>query len=243
MARIAGKQGVENAPPEIRMKINIVVPTHDTLPAMFAYDLAQLTAFTVASMPDKTEIGVTFLPGTYIQCARQELMQHVLSGGDDYVLWLDSDMRFPKESFAHLIQHEVAMVGINYCKKQVLSAPTAIKHIGREGSEKEPKRLYPDDEATGLTEVESIGFGCLLMRMEDFKNMPPLTRGPWFEQTYDAEINQWTGEDTFFCELVRKKLGVKVMVDQDLSRACAHIGHFEYLLDHLIAPDLQEAEA
>lgn len=225
------------------MNINIVVPTHDIVPAMFAYDLAQLTAFTVGAMPIDTQIGVTFLPGTYIQCARQELMQHVLEAEDDYVLWLDSDMRFPRETFAHLIQHRVAMVGANYSKRAILSEPIAIKHVGREGSGHEREKLYPDDDATGLVEVESIGFGCLLMRMKDFKNLPPLTQGPWFEQTYRGDIDQWTGEDVFFCEMVRKKLGIKVMVDQDLSRAIAHIGQFEYLLDHVAMPQSQGEEA
>ena len=218
------------------MNINIVVPTHNDVPAMFAYDLAQLVAHTVGSMPGDTQIGVTFLPGTYIQCARQELMQHVLEVGDDFVLWLDSDMRFPKETFAHLIQHRVAMVGANYSKKAVLSEPTAIKHRGNP-----PELLYPDNDATGLVEVESIGFGCLLMRIQDFKNLPPLTQGPWFEQTYHGETDHWTGEDVFFCELVRKKLGIKIMVDQDLSRAIAHIGPFEYLLDHVELPEEKEA--
>lgn len=222
------------------MKINIVVPTHDIVPAMFAYDLAQLQGFTVASMPGDTAIGLTFLPGTYIQCARQELMQHCLDEGDDYILWLDSDMRFPKETFAHLIQHRVAMVGANYSKRALNSEPVAIKHVGRAGSGHTPERLYPDEEATGLIEVESVGFGVLLMRMADFKNLPPLTQGPWFEQTYDAALNQWTGEDTFFCELVRKKLGIKVMVDQDLSQACLHIGQMEYHLDHIAPQEEKE---
>ena len=102
------------------MKINVFVPTHEIVPALFAYDLAQLMAFTVMSMPEDTAISLTFLPGTYIQCARQELMQHAFEDGIDYALWLDSDMRFPKETFAHLIQHKEAMVGANYSKKAIL---------------------------------------------------------------------------------------------------------------------------
>jgi hypothetical protein len=222
------------------MKISIVVPTHEIVPAMFAFDLAQLVSFTVMSMPENTAIAVTFLPGTYIQCARQDLMKHVLyDSKDDYVLWLDSDMRFPKEAFVQLLQRKVAMVGANYSKRGILETPVAIKTIGRNEGET-PEKLYTPEGATGLEEVESIGFGCLLMRMDDFRNLPPLTEGPWFEQTYRGDVDQWTGEDTFFCELVREKLGVRIMVDQDLSHAIAHIGQFEYLLAHTQAPVLEE---
>lgn len=214
------------------MKIGIVVPTHDIVPAMFAYDLAQLVAYTVAAMPEDTEVGVAFLPGTYIHKARQELMQHVLEKKYDYVLWLDSDMRFPKETFAHLLRHKVAMVGANYVKRAIPTWPVALESTGLDGQT--PERLYPSEDKTGLTEVEAVGFGVLLMRMADFQNMPPLSEGEWFAQEYIRETGQWVGEDVSFCRLVRKKLGIKVMVDQDLSWTIGHIGQMEYKQDHLL---------
>jgi hypothetical protein len=224
------------------MKINIVVPTHDIVPAMFAYDLAQLIMYTVGAMPGDTQIGLSFLPGTYIHRARQELMEHVLANEEDYVLWLDSDMRFPRESFAYLLQHKVAMVGINYAKRSLPTWPVAITKIGL-GSGEKPERLYSVEGATGLVEVEAVGFGMVLMRMADFKNLPPLTQGAWFPQQYLPETDQWIGEDVSFCQLVRKKLGIKIMVDQDLSEACAHIGQMDYHLDHIPPQDEQEEEA
>jgi hypothetical protein len=223
------------------MKINIVVPTHDQVPAMFAYDLAQLVAYTVAVMPEDTAIGVTFLPGTYIHTARQELMQHCLANGDDYVLWLDSDMRFPKETFAHLIQHKVPIVGINYAKRRLPPDTVAIKTLGLVGSGDKPERLYPDPEETGLVEVDAVGFGVLLMRMDDFRDIPPLSEGAWFDQRYIPETDQWIGEDVSFCIMLREKMGMKILVDQDLSYACAHIGQFEYTLGHVEAQEPQEA--
>ena len=220
-------------------KVNIVVPTHDIVPAMFAYDLAQLVAFTTMSMPEDTAIGISFLPGTYIHKARQELMAACLyEYQDDFVLWLDSDMRFPKESLVHLIQHKVAMVGINYVRRRLPATPITITKLGL-GSGEKPERLYPNPDATGLVEVEAIGFGMVLMRMADFKNLPPLTQGAWFSTTYLPETDQWIGEDVTFCELVRKKLGIKIMVDQDLSNACAHTGQMDYTLDLLLAEQVE----
>ena len=221
------------------MKINIVVPTHDINPWGFTYDLAQLMAFTTHAMPTDTELGLAFLPGTYIHKARQELMQHCIQEQYDYVFWLDSDMRFPRESLAVMLQHREAMVGINYAKRALPTWPVAIKTLGL-GSGEKPERLYPKEDATGLVEVEAVGFGVLLMRMADFRDLPPLTEGAWFDQQYIPETGQWIGEDVSFCQLIRKKLGIKIMVDQDLSRACAHIGQFDYTLGSI--PPQEEEE-
>lgn len=216
------------------MKINVFVPTHDMVPAMFAYDLGQLMAYTTNNMPNTTALGLTFLPGTYIHKARQELMLHALENGDDYVLWLDSDMRFPKETLHALLQHKVTMVGANYAKRSLPTEPVAIKHIGDGVNPAERLHQTPFDEdmpAEGLVEVESIGFGALLMRVDKFRALPPLTEGPWFDQWYKADSDEWYGEDVNFCRLIRKKLGIKIFVDRDLSRVMGHIGQFEYMLD------------
>ncbi|MEE8608892.1 MAG: hypothetical protein V3S55_14905 [Nitrospiraceae bacterium] len=216
------------------MKINILVPTHDVIPAMFAYDLGQLMSYTTNEMPKDTAIGLAFVTGTYIHKARQELMLHALEDGDDYILWLDSDMRFPRETLHALLQHRVTMVGANYAKRSLPTEPVAIKHIG--DGEHPAERLHqtPFDEdmqAEGLVEVESIGFGAVLMRMDKFHALPPLTEGPWFDQVYHADTDEWYGEDVNFCRLIRKKLGIKIFVDRDLSRVMGHIGQFDYMLD------------
>ena len=213
------------------MKINIVVPTHDMIPAMFAHDLAQLSIYTTSVMPEDTEIEVTFLPGTHISRARQELLKKALENEDDYVLWLDSDMRFPKNTLARLIQHDVALVGVNGMRRAFPTWPTAIKHTGLDGGK--PERLFPHESLKGLAEVEAVGFGVLLMRMADFKNIPPLTEGPWFILQYIEHLDKWVGEDTMFCYNVRKKLGIKIMVDQDLSWEISHIGQMEFKPEHL----------
>lgn len=221
------------------MKISIFVPTHDMLPAMFAFDLGQLMAYTTMSMPADTQIGLCFVTGTYIHKARQELMLHALETGDDYVLWLDSDMRFPRETFVFLMQRNVTIVGANYAKRSIPSVPVAIKHI-RDGSGVsellQQTVLAEEPKLEGLVEVEAIGFGVLLMRMKEFHRLPPLTQGPWFAPCYDAEHDDWDGEDVSFCRLIRKKLGIKIFVDQDLSRAIGHIGPFEYTLEAIPAP-------
>lgn len=217
------------------MKVNIVVPTHDTIPAMFAYDLGHLMSYTMGVMPGDTALGLGFLAGTYIHCARQDIMLEALETDVDYLLWLDSDMRFPKETFEQLLRHNLPMVGANYAKRGVPTWPVAIEKVGLERSGDIPTRCYTNEDSEGLEEVESIGFGAVLMRMRDFKGMPPLSEGAWFDQRYIPESNQWVGEDVSFCMLARKKLGMRIFVDHDLSHAIGHIGPFEYKLSHVEA--------
>ena len=199
--------------------ITVLIPTHDNVPAQFMYDAMQLCSYTVAKMPQDTNFGTCMVTGTYIHSARQELMEYALGGESDYVLWLDSDMAFPKESLIWLLQHKLPMVGINYVKREVPTSFVALKKVPGE-------RLITSPDSEGLEEVEAVGFGMVLMRTADFMDLP---RGePWFQQKWLPDLGQWMGEDTYFCEMVRRELGIRIMVDHDLSHLCAHIGQFQY---------------
>lgn len=212
------------------MKIGVLIPTHDTHPAMFTYDLAQLASWTANYMPEGSQFGITMVSGTYTHTARMQLMEHALAEGLDYALWLDSDMRFPPELFAVLLQHDVAMVGINYSTREVGGHPVAIERI-EEGKYLSPAVLSED---TPLAEVEALGFGAVLMRMADFQGLKGVSR-PWFAQEWRPQDGDFLGEDVYFCRLVREQLGVRIFVDQELSLYCSHIGSMEYRLQHLEA--------
>ena len=114
------------------MKIHILVPSHDMVHAVFASDLAKLVLHTARAF-EKTEIVVTFKSGPYITTTRQELLKEAIKNEADFVLWLDSDMRFPKDTFHRLWDHDVAMVGVNGMRRAFPTWPTAIKYTGLAG--------------------------------------------------------------------------------------------------------------
>lgn len=204
-------------------KIAILVPAHDMVPALFAVDLAALTLWTSASLPDNVEFGINTVTGTYVHTARQQLIDDALEMGVTHMLWLDADMRVPRESLVHLLQHDVPVVGINYSKRARGHGFTALKKVGRGPA---GEQLRTTDESTGLEEVEAIGFGCVLIRTSALKDLPDPRETPWFQNVYMGE-GQWMGEDVHFCKLLREA-GQKILVDHDLSKACAHIGTYEY---------------
>lgn len=209
----------------MKPKIAIAIPTHDMVPALFMYDVASLCAYTIAVMPEDVPLGIHMVTGTYIHTARQDLANALVEQGVTHVLWLDSDMRFPRDALVRLLRHNVEMVGINYAKRGVPSGFVAIKKVGIPG---EPLRTT--DESTGLEEVEALGFGCVLMKASALQGLPDPNEVPWFQNVHMGD-GQWMGEDVHFCKLIREA-GHKIYVDHDLSKECAHIGQFEYLLAH-----------
>lgn len=207
-------------------KLAVALPTHDHVPAGFMFDLANLCAFTVASIPDTVPFGVVMVPGTYVHSARQQLIDGLISDGVTHMLWLDTDMRFPKEAFVRLLLRDVPVVGINYAKRTVPSEFVAIKKIGW-GAGEDSERLQTTEESTGLEEVEAIGFGGVLIKTTALKDMPDPKVEPWFWFKWMADKNQQVGEDVHFCKLLRES-GQRIFVDHDLSKCCKHIGQFEY---------------
>lgn len=219
------------------MNVMIAVPSHDSVPALFSYDLAQLMAFTAANFLGPGQpfenINLTFSTGTYVHRARNQLTKVAVESGADYVLWLDSDMRFPKDTLARLFLHKKDIVGINYSTRGVPPSFVAIKTI------KPPTKLVTDESSTGLEAVDAIGFGAVLIRTEVLKHLAETSDVPLFWYTLNEE-GGLVGEDVHFCGVARAA-GYEVLVDHDLSKECAHCGSFEYKLEH--AGAMQEVEA
>lgn len=211
------------------MKLVVAVPSHDYLPALFAYDLGQLMSYTTSKLPDGGQMGLAMCVGTYVNQARTELLEAVLRDGADYVLWLDSDMRFPRDALVRLLSHQVPVVGVNYARREVPPRFTAVRRMrGSAGSEDPGEMLRTSPGSTGLVEVDSLGLGCVLMQLSRLTDLPDPRQEPWFRFGSSPD-GDTIGEDVYFCtEVLRGRLGLRLFVDQDLSQECAHIGLFEY---------------
>lgn len=210
------------------MRIAVCVPSHDNVPFLFAYDLAGLMAFTGSVMPEDTQLGILGVTGTYVHKARQELADAALAQRADYILWIDSDMRFPREALVGLLQRKLPVVGINYVTRSVPAEFVAIKKTGQAGGR--GQKLPTTEKSTGTEEVEALGFGMVLMETKALAKMPDPAVTPWFQNKYLGD-GKWMGEDVHFCELYRQS-GGRIFVDHDLSQACAHIGQWEYRTAH-----------
>lgn len=213
------------------MKIAIAIVSHDMCPVLFAHRLAVLTAFTAKAMPPDLEFTVNLISGTYVHSARQEILESMLSHGVTHILWVDSDMTFPKDALCRLLMHKQDVVGINYSKRNMGEAEfVAFKKL--DWNFKGPaERLQTRTDSTGLEEVETMGMGLVLMRTRCLKDLPNLDEEPWFHFEWIKGRREQVGEDTYFFRHLRRA-GVRLFVDQDLSKECGHLGQFEYLCEH-----------
>jgi hypothetical protein len=222
-------------------RVIISIPTLDHVPYQFAIDLANMVGWSNAAIGDKVAIATNIVANTYIHKGRQQLLDEALKLGGHYVLWLDSDMRFPKDLLIRLLAHDKEMVGINYSTRGIPPRFVAIKRVGidDENNEGYACATYPD--STGLEEVEAVGFGAVLMKMVVTQTLPE--NEPWFWYGYNDAGRTHVGEDVWFCRLVRKG-GWKIYVDHDLSKECRHMGQMEFALEHAqkMLEDRQEEE-
>lgn len=197
------------------LKIKIGVPARDTVMTGFAHSLAMLVGAS-ACVPS-LEISMTTNAGTLICDQRDKLAQAMLDDGSDYLLFLDSDMRFPADTLVRLLDRQQPIVACNYTTRRAPAEPVAFRRLAT------AEKLWTLEESTGLEECAAVGMGVCLIAREVFEKTPK----PWFYIPYVPEIDGHWGEDVWFCNQARKA-GFGTLIDHDLSKRITHIGLREY---------------
>lgn len=182
----------------------------------FAYDLARAMSFHTATTDDRVMLYTSH--GTLIASQRMELARQALEEKADYLLWLDSDMRFPRETVGHLMLRDKPIVAANYATRRMPVKPVAM--MDNDG---EIGRVYTAPDSEGLQPVDYIGMGVMMVKREVFEKV----EAPWFAIPYSTVGQHYIGEDVFFCRKAREA-GYEVLVDHDLSHQVKHVGTFEY---------------
>jgi hypothetical protein len=163
-------------------------------------------------------------PLVFFADQRNSLAKAALDEGFDWLLMLDSDMRFPSDTLARLLDRNVPIVTCNYSTRRSPAEPIAFKSIST------LEKLYTDEESTGLEECSANGLGVALIHRTVFEQMPK----PWFNIPYIPASDGHWGEDVWFCNQARKA-GFPVFVDHDLSKEVKHIGMREYSYEDTLA--------
>jgi len=231
--------GVEEQVP--MFDVMVAVPCGENVTADFARSLALMMGYSAVKLVAENiaRIRVRFMKNTYIDAARFKLVQEAANAGCSHMLWLDSDMKFPKETLEHLLQRNKLIVGANYSTRLGAPRPVTFKHVDvtDQGGH---VYCYTTPESTGLEQVDALGFGCVLVDMEVFYAK---IKPPFFKVTWDDKGVSMTGEDVHFCQLARAA-GVDIFVDHDLSQAIEHGGFFSFKNEHAaLIPEAREAAA
>lgn len=206
------------------MKVTVLLVAGDQTHSMFTYDLARLMAYTARKRLD-LDINLSMSLGSLLVRQRDKTVQGVLDSGSDFALFLDADMRFPKDGLVRLLSHDLPVVGCNYSMRNPPFEPTAIPKLDEPGS-----RLWQGPDATGLIECEGIGLGFALVRADALRAIErPRFMVPWSPAEQD-----YAGEDMYFCNKL-KLAGFQVFVDQDLTKDIGHIGNMTFGIEHPLA--------
>lgn len=206
--------------------VAVGVPSTGTWEAEFGISMSLMLSFAShVRFPGakRQSASIIHTQGSMLCRNRQLIVQQAQLKKMDWLLWVDSDMKFPKETLHHLLgqalEHDLKCVGANCVTKVIPSEPTARY----EGDGPKGKKVYTEPGSEGLEEVWRLGFGCMLTHMDLYREMEE----PWFDMPYSEEVGAYYGEDWYFCKKV-KEMGYGVWVDHDLSKVIKHIGGFEY---------------
>ncbi len=203
------------------MKLAIGGPTRDTVSAKFAVDAAHLFAYTREHGPWGTQVEMDWVASTYIHVGREWFLEASMKQGATHVLWLDTDMRVPRETAVLLALHERPIVACNYRVRQASGLFTAFRG---------ESRVPTTERSTGLEAVEYVGMGAMLMRTDVVTDLGR----PWFRHGLN-ELGGDVGEDVMFCRGLGHA-GHTIYIDHDLSKQVKHIGEHEYATVEAPAP-------
>ncbi len=210
-------------------RIAIAFLSHDRVHPGFTYDYGHLIGHFTGSggyIPETNErfaISLNWCQTSLLAEGRQRLMEDCRTKGADKILWIDTDMRFPRQSLHMLLRHNKPIVGVNYVSRRPPFRFTAATF------NEEPLETYPDSE--GLAEVAHMGFGLVLTDCSIFDEDRPYFSFEW----YRKEDGQWgqVGEDVYFSREMRAK-GHKLFVDQELSASIGHEGDFIFTPEEMV---------
>lgn len=144
--------------------------------------------------------------------ARNQIVDGARSCGASHIMFLDSDMKFPSDTVAKLLAHDLDIVGATYVRRG-----PPFDNLGKALA---GARASAD---TGLVEMELIPTGCLLVRMSVFDAL----RRPYFRFEADESAGILRGEDYTFSNSARAA-GYRLWCDVDISKELGHM--YQYAL-------------
>jgi GT2 family glycosyltransferase len=140
----------------------------------------------------------------------------------DYLLFIDDDMVFPKDTLEKLMSHKVGVVGVNSYSRCLPPAST-VGLMDAKG-----QYMHPDKHTAWQMQIPTepficyfVGAGVMLINMKVFDDI----KAPYFAFTTDKKGQVVNGEDGTFCDKARK-VGFDIWCDPTIK--IGHLGEFEY---------------
>ena len=159
------------------------------------------------------ETAICFECGSLVYDARNKLAKRAIEMGADYTMWFDSDMIFQPDTMLKLLEHkdEGGIISGVYFRRSPPYTPVVFAKCNVR------ERSWADLEEmpTELSEVEGVGFGCVLVGTDVLMSIASKD-WRWFEPL------KGFGEDLSFCWRARE-CGYKILLDPSVK--CGHVGN------------------
>ena len=201
------------------MRFAICIPARGQMEVATAFDLAALVGFMVKTT--KHDVDIYTAAGTLIFDQRNKLVQTSLEAKCDYIVFIDADMRFPKDTIMRLLRHQKDIIGVNATTRTEPVIPTAKNLTINDDGSCTWLPIY-SNSLDGISKADGIGCGVMMIKASVFAKLEE----PYF---YFEQLpnNKILGEDIYFC-IKAKDAGVDTWVDHDLSMDIKHIGQYTY---------------
>jgi len=213
-------------------KIAFAIPTYKTIPAKTFHDF-QVFFSHMRSLGFK--VSQFFLDQTVVCIARNKLVGHFLDahnsedwGPYNLLMWLDSDHAFKCEDFLDLLKSYDDHDEIKVLSGSYVTRDNESPRICAFMRDKEEKYTSISYNGTGLMEVDTFGFGFVMMSPDMIQHMYDEygLHQFAFECVGPKEKGDMIGEDMSWC-IKAKKLGYKMYFNADVK-----IGHVGSIMDH-----------
>lgn|SRR3990167_916474 len=188
------------------MKILLGIPTNRNVKAKTVKCLLDLVVYSrhIDRYPVCDFEIVIAEEGYTIAENRNYIASQAIKKECDYVLMVDDDMTFPKDTLEKLLETKKRIVGVLSYSRMLPLKPTVVP---------------VDKISDSLFECKEVGGGVLLIDVKVFNEIPQ----PWFDvETYPFGMIK-VGEDAFFCH---KAIDNKISVWCDGSIPIGHIGDY-----------------
>jgi cellulose synthase/poly-beta-1,6-N-acetylglucosamine synthase-like glycosyltransferase len=206
------------------MRVAICIPARGQMEVTTAFDLTMMAAYMAGKK--NIDLNVYTSQGTLIFDQRNSLVHTAVMEKCDYILFIDADMRFPKNTLERLLAHKKDIIGVNATTRMMPPKPTARNIQINEDGSVDWLEVFSNKEK-GIGKVDAIGCGVMLIKTSCLKDIPQ----PYFyfEQLLKGKL---LGEDIYFC-IKAKDAGIDTWVDHDLSMEIGHVGSYTYGWDDI----------
>lgn len=235
------------------MKVALCIPAYGMVHAKWMQCVTDMIVYTLTAArlerdgePVNVEFSTFIVSSSNLCESRHRLCAEAAMWEADYLLWLDADHVFPKDTFCRLWAQFKDIVGVNYSRRCIPTAPTAAKLITDDRSRDHNNLVYTTREkaeAEECEEVSHLGFGIVLMRADIFNRLQAHAEEqgkpsmmPLFMFGLREDGMSPIGEDVFFFQKCREA-GIKVHCDHGVSEGVGHVHEMILFNSHAVTQE------